>query len=220
MSTVAEWITELDEHGFEDTSSIRKVAILNDTVWDVCSREPWPFLEDSVTLTYGGSLATASNFPTDFSKVLSLTDPTNGTTIRWERWEVVQKQYPTTMTDTGLGAPQLYYNRANEINVYPVPSSSDTLTLNYIKWPTELTANSVEADILIPPRHQRVVLLGTLAKLYAMEDDPELSALFKEDYENRIGMMREDLIRFQYDLADHIFVVNEDDYDINNGYYN
>jgi hypothetical protein len=209
---VSEMITELNEHGFEDTSSVRKVALINDTIWDICSREAWPFLEGSIELTFNGSSTVPSNFPTDFSKALSVTDAASGNVIRWERWEVVQKTYPSSIDTAGLGYPQAYYFRDNQLRVFPLPASNMTLDLNYVKWPAELSAGSLEADIVIPTRHQRAIILGTLYKLYAMEDDPELSALFKDEYETRVSMMRDDLIREQYDLADRIFVLDDDDY--------
>lgn len=210
--TIAEMVTELNEHGFEDTSSVRKLAILNDTIWDICSREAWPFLESSLELTFDGSSPVPSNFPADFSKALSLTDAATGNVIRWERWEVVAKTYPSSIESPGLGYAQAYYFRNNQLRVFPLPASNMTLDLNYVKWPAELALDAAEGDIVIPARHHRSIILGALYKLYAMEDDPELSSLFKAEYESRVSMMRDDLIREQFDLADRIFVLDDDDY--------
>ena len=38
-------ISDIDDHGFEDSSEERKLAVLNDVYQDVLSREAWPFLE-------------------------------------------------------------------------------------------------------------------------------------------------------------------------------
>jgi len=62
---VSEIIDDLEDHGFEDTSEARKLAALNDTLWDVTGREPWPFLEKSVALSFNGSSSTPTNLPSD-----------------------------------------------------------------------------------------------------------------------------------------------------------
>ena len=204
-------IDELNDHGFEDTTSTRKVAILNDTVADVCSREHWPFLEKELVLTFDGSSAVPSNFPADFSKLVGLTDPSTGNRIKWERWEVLRAYFANALDASGT--PEYYYFVKNQLKTYPTPGSGQTLDLSYICWHPEVLEATVEADILIPARHHRVLVVGTLYKLYAMEDDPELSAVFKDEYERRIGMMREDLMRVQYDRPDRIFALDDDPFD-------
>lgn len=211
MSDVADIIDELDDHGFEDTSTDRKLVAINDTVTDFCSREPWPFLEGNLALAFTGS-AYPSNWPADFSKVLSIIDTSTGTTLTPERAEVIRRSYATSLAT--VGAPSLYYFKAARANFLPVPASGyASLDMDYLRSHPVLTETSLEAAILIPARHHRVITLGSLYKLYAMEDDPELSALFEEQYENKISRLREDLSRLQYDRPDRIFVLDDDDLD-------
>jgi hypothetical protein len=208
---VADILSELNDHGFEDTASSRKVSILNDTVADVCSREPWPFLEKEITLTFNGSSAVPTNWPSDFSKEVGVNSPA-GYKLTWERWDALRERYATDLAATG--APRHFYFVKNQLKAYPIPASTDTLNMEYICWHPELSETSVEADILIPARHHRVLVVGTLTKLYAMEDDPELSQLFQGMYQERLRMMREDLMRVQY--APDSILVFDDDLD---GYY-
>lgn len=213
MPDVAGLISELDDHGFADTPSARKVGILNDTIADVCSREPWPFLEKELQLTFDGVNAAPANSPADFSKAIGLHDPVSAAPIQWERWEVVRKRHANQLTLLGLGAPQNYYFVGGKLKVWPIPASTQTIDLDYVCFHPTVTAGTLEAAILVPARHHRVLVLGSLYKLYSMEDDPELSAVFSTEYEHRISIMREDLIRVQYDTSDRIFAQYPDDYD-------
>jgi hypothetical protein len=84
--------------------------------------------------------------------------------------------------------------------------------MQYVRFHLPVGEGDPESALLIPARHHRVITLGAAYKLYVMEDDAELGASFSSDYDKRIAMMREDLIREQYDVSDHIFVVDEEDW--------
>lgn len=213
MSSVADIISELDDHGFSDTPTARKVGVLNDTIADVCSREPWPFLEKETDLTFTGSSAAPSNLPSDFSKVLGLQDNSLGNSLAFERWEVIRKKFGTQVTASGLGDAEYYYFVKGQPRIYPVPGAATTLHLEYVAFHPTLVQSDIESAFLIPPRHHRVLVLGSLYKLYSLEDDPELAQVFEQEYEHRISIMREDLIRVQYDSPDHIYVTDMDYYD-------
>jgi hypothetical protein len=213
MASPADILSEIDDHGFADTSSTRKMGVLNDTIADVCSREPWPFLEKEVLLAFDGLVAAPTNLPADFSKVLGMQDTIANQPVAFERWEIVRKRYGTNVTSLGVGGPIYYYFTAGRPRIYPVPSVTQTIQMEYVSYHPTVLQSDPEASILIPARHSRVLVLGALYKLYSMEDDPELSQVFEAEYEKRIGMMREDLIRVQYDSPDHIYVTDEDYYD-------
>lgn len=213
MADVSALVSELDDHGFADTASARKVGVINDTIADICSREPWPFLEKEFQLTFDGANGLPSNFPADFSKAVGLHDPATGFPIAWERWEVIRKRFANQLNVLGLGSPINYYFVAGKLKVYPIPAATQLIDLDYICFHPTVTAATLEAGILVPARHSRVIVLGSLYKLYSMEDDPELSTVFATEYEHRLSIMREDLIRVQYDTSDRIFVQDADDYD-------
>lgn len=213
MSDVIDLIDELNDHGFEDTVTSRKVGIINDTIADICSREPWPFLEKESDLTFNGSSAAPTNLPSDFSKVLGIQDTSLGNSIVFERWEVIRKKFGTQVTATNLGDAEYYYFVKAQPRIYPTPGASTTLHLEYVCFHPEVDETTLEAGILIPARHHRAITLGSLYKLYSMEDDPELAQVFEQEYEHRLSIMREDLIRVQYDSPDHIYVTDMDYYD-------
>jgi len=95
--------------------------------------------------------------------------------------------------------------------VWPIPGATQTVTMKYIHWPAELVAVDVEAAIILPSRyHRRVLVNGTVYKLYLMEDDPELAREFKNLYEEAIERMRSDLWKRQYDQPDYVHVLDYD----------
>ncbi len=213
MADVAALVAEIDDHGFADTTSGRKVGVINDTIADICSREPWPFLEKEILLTFNGASPLPSNMPVDFSKAVGLHEPSSGNAVNWERWEVVRKRFASQLATLGLGSPLNYYFVGGKLKIYPIPTAAQTLNMDYVAFHPTVSAGTLESGILIPARHSRVIVLGSLYKLYSMEDDPELSQVFAQEYEHRLSIMREDLIRIQYDKPDHIFVQDPEDYD-------
>lgn len=211
MANVSDMIAELDDHGFGDTTTTRKVALLNATISNLCGLEPWPFLEKSFQLSFDGTSGKASNFPSNFRALLTLTDPSTGRTINHERADVLRKRYADQWSL--VDAPNFFYTESGLIRAYPIPPSGYKLNSLYLCTHPVLTSNSLEADILIPARHHRVPVAGTLYKLYTMEDDPELASVFKAEYKDNIADMREDLSHLQYDRPDRIWVTDDDDYD-------
>lgn len=207
---VSEIIQELNNHGFEDTDSTQKMLVINDTLWDIESREPWPFLEKTTTLNFNGSSEIPTNMPTDFKAVMWLYDTVNAVTLQPERLSTIRDRFGASLTQ--VTDPLMYYFVGSSMRLYPVPpSATGRYRLDYFATQPELTSSDVEASILLPKRHHRIISLGALWRLYKLEDDPENAQQFQEDYEGRITTMREDLFRRQHQRADQIFVTDEDD---------
>jgi hypothetical protein len=207
---VSEILSELVDHGFEDTSTERKLAKINDAIWDIESREPWPFLEKTVALNFDGASPAPTNMPTDFKTALWLFDLTNGVSLWPERLSTIRDRYGNQISL--VSDPASYYFVAGQIRLYPVPPvSTGRFQLDYIATQVELTENDVSTSILLPARHHQAIVLGALFRLYKMEDDPENGNMFQIDFENKIQQMHEDLFRRQYQRSDQIFVIDEDD---------
>lgn len=207
---ISEILDSLVNSGFEDTEEDEKVRKINTTLWDIESREPWPFLEKTATLNFDGTSPAPTNMPADFKAVMWLYDNTNAITIWPERLSTVRGQYGNTLSQ--VSDPFVYYFVGDELRLYPTPgASTGRYQLDYFATQPEVSATSVEADLLLPPRHHDVILLGVLYRLYKQEDDPENGNMFQIDYENKIQQMHEDLFRRQHQRADRIFVIDEDD---------
>ena len=210
MSSVQDMIDEFNDHGFTDTSVTRKVALINDTVWDICSREPWPFLEKKLTLNFDGINPNPTNWPSDFRSLLSLVRTDTGDPLDPERYDVMERKYGQTLKQAGQ--PVAYYFLGDTLNIYFVPSVGQQLDLTYLCTHPTLTSASVATDILLPAQHHRAIVLGSLYKLYDMDDDFDIGASFQAQYEDRIVKMRNELWTRQYDRPDRIYGI--DDFDL------
>lgn len=205
MSTLNDYRNELQNHGFTDLPPTILDEFINDAYFDVCSREPWPFLEKSATVNTVGGTATLT-MPTDFGKVISMTINAQTMTLTPIRLDDYAKRYVGRYTDSGT--PFSYYFEGTVVKVHPVPDTVYAITLKYLAAPTAMTV-SIDTPLL-PTRHHRVIALGALVNAYRLEDDPELAAVFEAQYEKRIQTMREDLWKRQYDRPDLIYDTADD----------
>lgn len=197
-----------DDYGFEDTSTTRKMEKLMAALHDINSRARWPFLEasDSLTLSSGDDTPT---MPSNFGKVAGLFIPSEGINLVPRRRSYITSRFSSSLTDTGT--PYYYYFIGTTLHVFRIPDADYTATLDYTKMQPTLTDASVEADILLPARHHEVLVYGTLTRLYAMEDDPELGTYFKNEYEQKIAQMVGDLVITQIDRPNVMEDVWDDD---------
>jgi hypothetical protein len=203
-------IAELDDHGFADTSSTRKVAQLNATYWRICGMKPWPFLEKNVALDFDGTNAFPSNLPTDFKAVKSLWN-TDGP-IHFARLDTLRRAYGSDMTT--VGAPVYFYFLGTQLRFYPVPpAGTATVQMDYIHRPAALTSVTTEPNIIIPFQYHRLLVTGTLVKLYSMEDDPENASVFAQEFKELMSEMYADMWQLQFDRSDQIFITDPEEYD-------
>jgi hypothetical protein len=209
---VSEMLSDLGDHGFTDSSTATKVRMLQDTIWEIEGMRPWPFLETSIDLTFGGSSGLASNFPADFKSVLKMKNTASGLILEPMDQTDVEDVVGAALT-SNIGAPQVYYPEAEKVKLWPVPSAGTVVRMRYLQSSDAISSSSLSADILVPARHHRAIVLGALVRLYDMEDDPELAQRFQQHYETRLDRMIEDIFRKQFDRPDYIRVQDPDSWD-------
>lgn len=201
-------------YGFEtddELTDARKLEALNEVYFDACSREAWPFLEASIALTFDGTSVSPNNDPGDIGLITSIVR-SDGYVIEPFRRDDFLEQYGSALTQTG--PPLLFYQEAGAIKVWPVPSSADSITVQYIKIPPALTSVSSEGEILIPPRwHRHVLVKGALVELAILQDDPDTAQVYKAEFEEAINRMVDDLFPQQSMRPDFIHVMDYDNYD-------
>jgi hypothetical protein len=195
---VTEMIQEIRDHGFDDIDEARVLSFINDAYQNIWSREAWPFLEATSTLTVDTTGKVTA--PTDIGKILTIEDTTFGRRLQPVRLDWFTRAYGNRLSQTGDA--YLYYFLGSSVYVYPIPTSP-TLTARYIRIPPTLTS-SPDTTPLLPFQHHDIIVLGALARCYFMEDDPENKTLAENDFEQRIGQMRDDLWMRQYDRTDTI----------------
>lgn len=206
---VSEMLSEVRDHGFDDLTDTRILGFLNDTYWDICSREAWPFLEASAALVTNSSGLVTS--PTDIGKVISITSNVSGKpNLQPQDLGEFSKRnnYELALT----GDPYVYYFVNDDLYVHPIPAASDH-TIRYIRVPAALTV-SPDSSPIIPVQHHRLVVLGALVNCYTLEDDPEQAGVFTNRYEQRLMQARNDLWRRQFDRTDVIVDMESDATDL------
>lgn len=191
--TLNDMITEMRNHGFEDLDTATLTSLLNDAYEDVWGREPWPFREGQadVTLTAGTASVTT---PSDFGKVASIMVKDMGTNLEPMRREDIGKQFPGRLDEQDQ--PIWYYFIGNQLYVYPVPDTTYTLTIFYLK---DFTPMSNPTDSPALPSNHRIVVLGALVSAYDMEDDNDVALRFQSRFEARLQTVREEWWMEQYD---------------------
>lgn len=202
-------------YGFETDDELtddRKLEALNETYWDACERNDWPFLESSATLTFSGSSGTPTNDPGDIGTVMTAQRGPDGSTLEPWRTDDFSESFGSQLTKTG--SPLLYYFEGGQIRVYPLPSASETVHVKYLSIADELTLTSAESDIKFPKRyHRSVLVMGTLSKLAVMQDDTDLGASYERLYEKALAMMVESNFKQQSQRPDFIHVNDPDNWD-------
>ena len=203
----SELVARVRSLGFDDLQDEVILAHLNDVYYDVCSREPWPFLEASASLTVDTTTGKITA-PTNIQAILNIIDTTNGRTIVPYRSDDFVQKYVGYLGDTGNAVR--YYSQGDSFYLHPVPTGV-AYEARYIKVPDELTITPDTTPIL-PKMHHQILALGALAKAAIAEDDPELSAFYTSSFERRIQSMRQSVWMRQYDRTDYIEDVDWEDY--------
>jgi hypothetical protein len=206
-----------ESYGFETDDEMtedRKMEALNETYWDACDRNGWTFLEASVTLTFSGGSGIPNNDPGDIGQVITANRVVDGATLDPWRLDDFYESYGGTASLAIPGSPMLYFFENGQINFYPVPQTSDSVLVKYIRLADELTATSVETDIRFPKRyHRSVLVMGTLSKLAVMQDDPDLGAIYERLYEKALNGMVDAVLKQQSQRSDFIHVNDQDNWD-------
>jgi len=213
--TVQEIMDILDLHGFEDIEDDDKVAVINDVLQEICTREPWPFLEVSVAIDAStdvdsatGEVDLGSN--PELSSVLDIINTDDyGRGISWMRRDEHYKNAANSLDATGT--PYRYFFLGDALYLYPIPTSGN-FRLTYLQVQQEVDDNDTASAILLPSRHHRLIALGAIYKLHSQEDDPENAAMFQGQFENKLQLMRQDLFKKQWDRPDSILVTDEEDW--------
>lgn len=201
-------------YGFETDDELtddRKLEAINEAYWDACSREAWPFLETTVSVTYAGDgVDVSGNAPDDIGSVTTVVRNDGAIMTPWRREDFLEN-FGNVLTQSG--SPGLFYIEAGIIKVWPIPTSADSITVQYQRVPPALTLVSPEADIVIPARwHRKVILMGALVELALLQDDPDTAQVYKSQYEEGIERMAADLFPQQTMRPDFIHVNDPDNY--------
>ena len=231
--TLDEMYDELDLYGFEDFEDSQKLLLLNESYFDIVTREPWPFLEKMVSFivpsgvsqitnnssfrvrnsnnTLDNSLTNPVLIPyTEYSvnSVLSFVDTSNDIVMMPERGDVIEKNYRLV---NNTSTPTRYYFVGDDMYVYPAVNGDTTYRMFFLQLPVAATEDTDTGVYLIPSRHHSIIVYGALVKAFLVNDDPQ-ATMFQNLFEQRYQQMRNDVWMNQYDRTDSIHVLS-DSYD-------
>jgi len=219
-----EMYDQMSLYGFDDFEDSNKLLLLNEAYYDICTREPWPFLEKQLNITVpnGQKLVTNNTVVTntdtkvstsigDLDSVLSLIDVSNRVVMVPERLDVIEKNYVVNNLNV---FPERYYFINEDMYLYPETRGDTNYILTYLAKPVAINDTGSDTDsnsFLIPARHHSVLVYGALVKAFLVNDDPQAAA-FQNMFEQRYQQMRNNLWLNQYDRTDRIHVLT-DSYD-------
>ena len=158
----------------EDEADV--VRYIKDANTDICSMWfNWDFLwgEHSTTTVVSTSTITSPSDLAQWNIDSVVYDPTsaNWQPLVYVGWREYREDYKYGTVDTGV--PEFFSVKPNNvIDLYPTPNSATTLTAEYWKAPTTLSATTDTP--VIPARFQRIIICR--AKIYYAEqnDAPEV----------------------------------------------
>lgn len=149
--------TEFFARGFDylnaDTAGqTRAKQWLNDSYHEICALDDWPFLENDQS---GAAPLTI----TDLRTVLSVLETVTSRELPWVDRRRLADVYGTVSTS---GTPQYYYvDASNIVKTFP---TGGTLSVRYIKTPTDLSAG---ADTpVVPTRFHTLIVDGAVRRGY------------------------------------------------------
>lgn len=181
MATLGTIRDEVQARGFDFVTDARVNQWINDSYFEIAEWMPWPFLETSVS---GASPITI----TDLRAVLSVTNSLSGVPLESVDRRVVQLG-DTALDDTGI--PALWWREDQTINVWP-GSSTDTVTVRYIKVPTTLTA---DADTpIIPTRWHQVIVDGAVLRAQKDNDMWQEYQVLRAIWQQQLDLMTQSIM--------------------------
>lgn len=175
---------------------------INMGYYDFVLREQWPFRETTGTITTSAGTqeySLASNFSDiDENNITSVA--IQGASARklnyipYNQLRVTQPDYD----QEGQGLPEKYYIKGDNIGFWPQPGDTYSVSVDYHKLLTELSADSDEP--IIPVGYREALVQYGLAKEHDYNTDPDLAIKAMNEYEQIITKARMNLLTQPNDM--------------------
>lgn len=178
---------------------------INDTQRDVFNEYRLPQMEatQTYTLTAGVSdITNGSGLPTNFVQAVDLYLTSSGveSLLEYRDYQDIDQIYPdpddTTVNPSAI--PRFWYKFGSTIHVAPAPVSAYTLTMRYIKEPTELSA---DADVPeIPSEFQEILVAGATFRILQIKDNYDQASIWQNKYDELLDKL---VARYSVTQAGH-----------------
>lgn len=166
------------------------------TLQIVAERKRWPYFEDSWTVavsasTYQYALSTIGGGDTirDVSAVYSSGDRH----LEWIDHREAQRMF----VSASEGVPLYWTVYATNLELYPIPSASDTLTVIGYREVNDWVADGAGASPDLPEKLHNSVLLYCLFKGYSMQEDLSLATYYSQQFAAYTEVVARDLVDSQ-----------------------
>jgi hypothetical protein len=208
--SVGSIIKEVRDHGFDRAGDSLIRLWINDVINELAGADNWPWLETGPVEIETVSGEALLQLPSDCAKPMKIQFPGSNINLFRERHDLLLDKYATDV-EKETGQPERYamWGTSAEgvpsIRLFPVPNGSYSLRLWYQRVPQPL--NTIDDLPPFPARHHRLLVLGVLVRATQMMGDEQSLAklpLFKEEFDERLEKMRNDLLRPQLDNNDYV----------------
>jgi hypothetical protein len=187
MQTAGDLVTQALADDFSSAKySTQALRAINDAIADVLRSARIPVREQIAAVAVSAGTRTYA-LPANTLRVLAVEDVSGG----------LLEQLDATWIDargSDRGAPAGYALFGGTLTLYPLPSSDTTLTVRIQQIPSDLaTGAEVFAATGIPDSYQDMLVAFARSRLFRFEDDPEMSAFWRAEYERDLHRLRGDM---------------------------
>ena len=156
----------------------------------------WPLFETSATLTtttgvrdYALSAVGGGNFR-QITSLVCTTAPQYR--LRQTSFDAAEDAYLTEFSDSG---PPMWWSLwADQVNIWPIPNAAYTLLVRGHRKATDWhLSDSTEVDA--DPRLHRALIHFAVAEMFKLQEDPELSAVHRQAFDESVRMAHADIMR-------------------------
>jgi hypothetical protein len=181
-------LSDLQQRGYASDTAAAQIILLNSSYRRVCAYRRWPWLESqtasiaTVNGTSAYNLSTIADFL--FLDAVRSEQGTNYYELEYkdpQTFRTLQHNYRDRST------PEYWTREGEQIKIWPTPDGIYTLTIDYIKRPTDL-ANDTDVP-LIPVNYRDILIWGAIMELTFRERDTYTYQLAEQQYQGRLNEM-------------------------------
>lgn len=185
---------EVLAHGFDQTVYRTRIKRwLNEAQARIVRILELPNFYTTATITTAVGTDTY-NLPSDVIRINGVTDASAPSELTYVNDPADIDYY--NQNGQSMGDPQYYSITATGIRLSPVPDSVRTLTLDYYKSASTLSADTDVSSI--PSDYHDVMISYALSRAYRSEDDMQMSQFYYSEFSrdlNQLGADRQSVVR-------------------------
>lgn len=186
--TLSDLVTKV-QNRIKDTGFSSAVIknFINDAQRDIFNEYQLPFMEATQTYTLAAGtsdITNGSGLPSNFVQPIDVMLTTAGleSTLTYKDYQEINLLHPDPSDTTAnpSNVPQYWYKYGSTIRVYPAPASAYTVSLLYLKEPTELSA---DADVPeVPSEFEEILVVGAAYRVFQVKDNYDKAGVLENKY--------------------------------------